>query len=179
MFFEWILLLNDDWTITINFDKVDVNDTWYFDIEYNEIIKKEKSYISLWRYFKEFKKLPSFWYNIDSYNRDIEEKIKDSKTDKLLVDKDEVFDIYHDLDLDGFNWLNEDKLDIIEKDWVKLITYQIKLSDVKKTILELISELWFNDFSEFQKYNHNNELNLNESTIILKKFVWKKLYIKV
>jgi hypothetical protein len=65
----------------------------------------------------------------------------------------------------------------LKKDNKTQYSYTLKHTDHKKTFWQLVNELWFNDFSDFEKIIQPVKINITKDGYILKAYIWKKIHI--
>jgi len=182
LYIQWILKLNSDWSTTINLDSIDSQDNWYFEVFYEEAIHKEISYISLWSYFRKFKKLPNFSYNIDNYKKDLlhwtvnQSSSQENHSDSELS-FNELFGNEPSLDV-GIDF-NTSKFDIKQADNMSSYSYTIQQTDIDKTWESLAIELGFINAWELWLNNQNKSIDIEWPKKILKKYLWMQVVIKI
>ena len=189
LFIEWYLYYNDEGITLINTDKLDVKDEWFFEIEYDDIVHKEKWYTSLATYFRDNSKLPKFSYNLDSYKRDV--KLGNQSNDSFkdleninpempnrsdLIDDEQI----ESIDLEWINLqLLSDSTDIDYLEWDKIYIYTIDRMDLWITWMSLSKNLWFDTYEVFRSATQINKMNMNKNDVISKLNVWKTIEIRL
>ena len=195
LFIEWYLSYDENKKVKINKDLFDIKDDSFFEIEYEELVNKEKWYVSLATYFRENGNLPKFSYNLDSYDKDFwnwnfnnlnsfdktnKDPIEDDWEEAITFDSKFWDEEIEEIPIANIDFLKLKECCDLERIWnEEIYTYKITQFDTWTTWLTLSEKLWFTNYNTFTSIIQVNKMIMNTDDIISNVQLWQNITIKI